>query len=688
MTRLKIIFPIYREGDIRMFVTETYSVEFTERYLIEQIEKFKRKKLVILTVCEQGIYFLELLRSHGVEALAFADVNEKVIGKTICGIPVMTYDEIPMDAFIVVSSAATAYHDRDELIRKGYGKEQIITLYPVVIEYFREEFEEIDRKQYRDLTKNQNDQYITEEMRGEIEVRSLPTMLILDLTTRCNLNCRHCEAHHDKDVSKIRNREENYINPSRYKFLFDYANTIYLNISGEPLMSPDFWTLLDYIDSSENDPNLFTVTNGILLNKNAADRIVNSKFKEIFISMDAATKKTYSRLRGGDFDVWFNNVKYLVESRNKAGKKLRIVLQHTISREALEETEAAIQMAEDLGVDEISIRPLYTDIAGKENWIVPMDEERIYYYPQQDAKYYPKLTKTILERSKKLAETCKTHVEISGRFEANLSMDMEDFPYPCSVEQFKELLKENESVLREKTIEEVPEEAKEFSLCDGPWNLAMIFTNGNIMYCNRMAQAEGNINFSSIFELRNSKTVQDIRKGLIDDDLSWHCYYCSGCARSDYSKHLRREKEVLRRGEVLNFSIDDTAALKKVKYHGLSRIQRNGTWNNLDQSSVELYLAKDGSPYRITINAEAFVIPGLIDRQTVEVFVNDVLSDTWNYVDDMVSDRTIQINEKDIPEDGKIALRLRYPQAVSPLSLGIGRDDRARSVFIHSITVK
>lgn len=669
-----------------MFLSETYSAEYIETYVKENVEQFKNKKLVIVTVCEQGINLLELLQKQQIYPVAFADTNEKVLGKEICGLPVIRYSEIEPDAYIIVSSAITAYHDRKILLQEGFLEHQILTIYPAVIEYFRESFEQIDQEHYGKMTKAENDAYVKEEIRGAIEVKSLPTMLILDLTTRCNLNCRHCEAHHDKAISRVRNQEENYMKPSRYKQILDMAGSVYLNISGEPLMSPKFWEVLDYIDASNNDPLLFTVTNGILLDKKASDRIVASKFKKIYISMDAATDQTYRRLRGGDFTVWYENVRYLVEAKKKADKNLTIVLQHTVSREALEETVRAAEIAEKLGVDEIAIRPLYTDIAGKENWLVPMDENVDYYYPQQDVKYYPNLTQKVMDEVRRISKDYHVKVDISSRFAANANENMQDFPYPLEIDKFKELQQDFEKNVPQEVITEVPELAKDIPLCDGPWVLSMVFTNGNIMYCNRMAQAEGNLNFSSIYDLRNTKTVQDIRRGLVENDISWHCYYCSGCTLSDYAKHLKKEKEILEKGTNLNFAIDDTAELKKIVYHGLSRIQRNGTWNNLDESKIEFYLTKDD--HTLSVNAEAFVIPGLVDSQKVNVFVNDKKVASWVYKNDQIQENSISVPMSEVGEDGKVVLGFCYENGVSPLSLGIGRDDRKRAIFIHKIEIK
>ena len=148
-----------KEWVIIMFLTETYAAEYIEQFVEENLDIFKNKKIVIITVCEQGINFLELLRRHHLDAAAFAVTNEKTIGRMICGIPVITYEQIQSDDFCIVSSASTAYFDKKCLEMKGVSADRIFTLYPNVIEYFREGFESVDREHYEGLTKEQNDAY-------------------------------------------------------------------------------------------------------------------------------------------------------------------------------------------------------------------------------------------------------------------------------------------------------------------------------------------------------------------------------------------------------------------------------------------------------------------------------------------------------------------------------------------------
>lgn len=673
-----------------MFITETFAAEFIERYVEENLSVFQNQENVIITVCEQGINLLELLRKNGVEVKAFADTNDHVLGKTVCGIPVITYDEIPKEALLLVSSSLTAYYDQGVLVKKGFPKERVLTIYPNVIEYFREGFEEADRKFYGGITAEKNSQLMREEFKKKEKVTALPQKLFLDLTTRCNLNCRHCQPHHNKEISALRNREENYTPMSRYKPLLDAAKEVYLNISGEPLMTKKFWEVLDYIDESANDLFLSATTNGLLLDEKAAERIVNSKFKSLYISMDAATNKTYQRLRGGDFEVWKKNVGYLASYRTEQKSPLKIYLQHTISREALEETVDAVRLGDELGADVIILRPLYTELGGIDTWVVPMDEERDYYYPQQDVKYYPHLTKRMIDEALAYGKDSRIKVEVSGRIDAIQDLSVEDFPYPCSIEEFKKYRKELEQrhSFASKSAEEIPESSKAEGLCADAWSSTMLLASGMTMYCARMGQPEANFNFSSLKDMRNTQAAQDIRKGIIEDNLSYHCRNCGGCARSVYDRRKKRDIDYMKKGRVLAFDINNSNGIKYLEYKGLSNIQRNGTWNNEDVSQITMYMEDGSKNCVLEVNAEAFVIPGLVEKQTVQVYANGEHLDTWEYTDNKACSRFVEVPSAMIGEDKKVVLKFVYENGVSPISLGIARDDRKRAIFIHSIAIK
>lgn len=673
-----------------MFITEIFAKEYIKQYVDENISIFKNKKIVIHTVGEHGINLYELLTAHKISILAFSENEAKLIGKVIYGIPVIRMENIPDDAFIILSSSTTAKRDAQQFISMKFDAENIMEFYPTLISYYHNKFLQIDEEHYRNLTKEENEELLSKDAFNNSVVDSLPIELMLDLTQKCNLNCRHCNNHHNEEISKIRNQAENYTNPERYKFLLKYVKAIQLNISGEPLITNRFWEMLDYIDATENDIHLTTYTNGILLNKKAAERIVNSKFKVVTISMDAATNNTYKRLRhGGDFNVWMDNVRYLVKKRNEfQNYKLKIELFSTISRENLPELPLMVKVAQQLGVDILTIHPLFSYMPGKDTWIVPMDESSDFYYPQQDVTYYPNLTKKMIDEANLIAKNTSMMFRVSPRFEFCYSSRFKDIEYPNSIDKFKE------EVNKQKKDQSESMERKNINIknieydssCNSPWRTSLIYSNGNIMYCCKMSVMQGNINFSSFYDLWNNPTVQNIRKGLVDKDICWDCYFSNGCDLADAVRTIERPIYYLQRGEVLDFNINNSNLLKEIKYSGISMIQREGAWNNQRTVDIEMNIRSDAKPHVFILHAEAFVIPGLVDEQRVKVYCKDKLVSEILYTDNKECQKIIQISDEFI-QSSLLNIKFEFPDAISPIYLGIGRDDRERAIFFKKIEI-
>lgn len=675
-----------------MFITETFAKEYIETYVNENKDIFLNKKLVIHTVSEMGIYLFELLNKLEIKVEYFTETNKKLIGKNVYNTSIIDIDNFndkSEEFTILVSSPTTANKDLSYLISKGFKEENLIKFYPNVIDYFHDQFLIQDQEKYANLTREKNFELLEEERFKSWKVESLPNQIILDLTTKCNLNCCHCTDHHNIDVSRIRNQSENYLKMDRYNFLFKYVNSIYLNISGEPLLSDKFWDVLDYIDGLDNDPYLFTITNGLLLNEKASNRIVNSKFKMITISMDGVTPKTYKRLRrGGNFNVLIENLKRFVSIRNKAGRQdLEIRILSTVQRENLTEIPELVNLANEIGVDRLEIHPLYENIAGKDTWIIEVDDF-VYYYPQQDIKYYPKLTRQMIQSGIENARDTKLNFVISPRFDFYYKEDIDDIQYPISIDEFKNEALKFDGKEENMDVEVIDIDDIEYGeLCFNPWNMAMIFLNGNMMYCNRMNQPQGNINFTSFADYWNSEDVQNIRRGLINRDLSWDCYYCSGCDYGDAVKRIRREEVYFGLGDEFLFDINKSDSLREIEYKGISRIQRFGAWNNERSSLIKFGIDRHRIPNNIVINSEAFVIPGLVEEQKVNVYINDIYITCLEYRDNLLCDREIPIDHECI-KDNVLTLKLEYLNAVSPISIGIGRDDRERALFIRKISLK
>ncbi|MHB1391194.1 MAG: radical SAM protein [Thermoleophilia bacterium] len=128
--------------------------------------------------------------------------------------------------------------------------------------------------------------------------------LLLHITDRCNLKCRHCfhgeAGSTDLPLQSIR----------RVVDEFEEMQGLRLLVSGgEPLLHPDFWELNEYL--GERDLRPILMSNGLLIDEAAARRL---KFQEVQISLDGM-KEGHEYLRGpGTFDRAMKSIRALISA--------------------------------------------------------------------------------------------------------------------------------------------------------------------------------------------------------------------------------------------------------------------------------------------------------------------------------------------------------------------------------------
>lgn len=174
---------------------------------------------------------------------------------------------------------------------------------------------------------------------------SKPMSLQIEPTTKCNLRCKFC-------ISPIWNRRGMDMSIGDFRRIinqFPFLEEILLQGIGEPLMCDDLFEMLDLC--REKRILVTITTNGTLMNNPLAERLVNTELKTIVISLDAATKDTFERVReGARFDEVLKNIRNLI--RVKRGRKLPyVVINFTASLENIHELPDAVRLAKDLGVD-------------------------------------------------------------------------------------------------------------------------------------------------------------------------------------------------------------------------------------------------------------------------------------------------------------------------------------------------
>lgn len=149
-----------------------------------------------------------------------------------------------------------------------------------------------------------------------------PLAIGVFLTNRCNLRCDMCTIWRSQnkvqlsmdDIKKILG----VISPGCCYFSFS---------GGEPLLVKDVYDMIDYV--SVKVPYVHLVSNGLLINAQAARQLAKTGLSEISLSLDG-DEAYHNRLRGAGTVNSYQKVIQAIENLKRNAPKIRIVLNTVI----------------------------------------------------------------------------------------------------------------------------------------------------------------------------------------------------------------------------------------------------------------------------------------------------------------------------------------------------------------------
>lgn len=159
-----------------------------------------------------------------------------------------------------------------------------------------------------------------------------PARVLLEITSRCNLNCVMCPR---------RNlvREKIDIAPGLFRRCVDELDGtgidgLWLYNIGESILHPDFPELLDYVSSKNNLGAIWLSSNGQELSEYFSNMIINSEIRFMNMSVNAATRGTYKKISPeGDWDKMIANFRRFIELKDRLKKRTPFVRIQIIDQE-------------------------------------------------------------------------------------------------------------------------------------------------------------------------------------------------------------------------------------------------------------------------------------------------------------------------------------------------------------------
>lgn len=191
------------------------------------------------------------------------------------------------------------------------------------------------------------------------KVLGKPTGIFIAITNRCNLKCKQC------DVPFLAGRHKELSTEQWKKILRELHDWLGITIirwsGGEPFLRKDMLELLKY--SAELGTLNSVITNGQLINRELASKIVESRVFNISLSIDGMQKGHDFVRGGGTFEKVTAASRFLNEVRRIKKSDMRIMIKVTIMQSNFYEILDLVDWVEKEGLNGISISPLMETLA-------------------------------------------------------------------------------------------------------------------------------------------------------------------------------------------------------------------------------------------------------------------------------------------------------------------------------------
>jgi len=216
-----------------------------------------------------------------------------------------------------------------------------------------------------------------------------PSAITIEIMDICNLRCRHCFLQFQS------NPRPGFMGYNLFEKLIGRISPLIkrasqVNFSSvEALFHPRIFDMIDLVRKQNKNITFRINTNGMLLDENRIDNLLERGIDNFGISLDGCKRETIEFFKSGaDFDRVVSNIKKL---KGKGGNKVSIEMKFVAHKNNISELMQYIDFCKGLGVEAIHISGLISfspEIAEyclySETGIQEVDE--LYHQASQKAK--------------------------------------------------------------------------------------------------------------------------------------------------------------------------------------------------------------------------------------------------------------------------------------------------------------
>ncbi len=317
-----------------------------------------------------------------------------------------------------------------------------------------------------------------------------PVCLYLEVTNRCNLLCETCprtfetlEPPADMSWSLFTRIVDQYPDIAR----------VVLHGVGEPMLVRDLPRMIRYL--KDRGTYVLFNTNGTLLQPRKFPAIIASGLDELRVSLDAADRETYFRVRGKDF---FRRIvrdvgRFVAYQKETGTESPRVSLWLTGLKETVAQLPEFVRLAAEMGVREVYLQRRVFDEAG---FGMARPESSLFEQTREDEQ-------AAIDAAQALGKEFGVTLDASGATEPGLSLKRS-------------------------------EEDQPWSSCRRPWSLMYFTAHGRALPCciapfsarDYATYTLGDATQQSLREIWNGARYQEFRASLLTDAPPKPCENC------------------------------------------------------------------------------------------------------------------------------------------------------------------
>lgn len=336
--------------------------------------------------------------------------------------------------------------------------------------------------------------------RGAV-VAAGPQQIYLGLTQSCNRSCSFCVSRtFESDTLSL---------PAVRKVMHelrDSVRVVALTGAGEALVHPQFWDVVDIICDEIPGVELKMNTSGVALGK-ASRRLLGYPFRNITISLNAATAETYRNVVGGSIEPVLRSVETFIAERARSPRAdgLRATLSMVLMQSTLPEAPAFVSLAFALGVEEV--QGIYLMVNGD-------------HHAAESPWHDPAQSNAWLDAAKLRAAKLGVAVRLPPKFGERTTSTHHQ-------------------------LSSLPE--SQGQACVEPWSTVYVRPNGDVLPCPYAEASLGNIHRQNIAEIWSGVGFVRLRDSLATRRYQPMCAHCCGFNEGgrvdDYLSHWVGERQ-------------------------------------------------------------------------------------------------------------------------------------------------